>query len=71
MGWDFQCLKYYYMSSYDSVYCRLHSQEQHIFMLNLTQERNFSTELKRIFLCSLEGLYIFLTLNVFDLLWIK
>lgn len=36
-------------------------------MLNLTQERNFSTELKRIFLCSLEGLYIFLILNVFSL----
>ena len=55
----FTFLKYYDMYSYNSVHSRLHSQEQHIFMLNLTQERSFSIELKRIFLCSLEGLYTF------------
>lgn len=63
----FRFLKHYDMSSYNSVYFRLHSQEQRIFMLNLTRERSFSIELKRIFLYSLEGLYIFLILNVFSL----
>lgn len=56
----FRILKYYDMSSHNSVHFRLHSQEQHISMLSLTQERSFSIELKRIFLCSLEGLYTFL-----------
>jgi hypothetical protein len=38
-------------------------------MLNLTQERSFSTELKRIFLCSLEGLYVFLLFECIFTKW--